>query len=380
MQGLKSRGLLTVIIFYLLITICLIIYNDVIYINVINPLFWSAIFSYLIWQMRSFYVRLSKNNRKYLIYIVVISCIHVLFYFYIGFIMGFVKSPYQHSFWAILKNSVIQILPVISMEVVRGVMISRNKENKVLIVGITIILILLEINYHEIIRLFFSKKELFQYVCSTILPLIPCNILYTYLTVKGSCLLSIIYRLFSEFILILLPILPDIDWFVTGSACILLPTITGIIFKYCFIKEKKKDVMDKISYGISIGLLIILICFVIGAFQYEPIAILSNSMKPTFSRGDVIVYKKVSDNELNQIPTGTIIVYNIESQNIAHRVVDIVKKDNKVFYRTKGDSNNAPDIKLVQTNQIKGIVVCNISYIGFPSVWLYEYFYRSEVK
>ena len=117
----------------------------------------------------------------------------------------------------------------------------------------------------------------------------------------------------------------------------------------------------------------------VGIFRYEPISILSSSMTPVFSRGDVVIFEKISDTELEQLPKNTIIIYQIGNQNIAHRIVDKIKSENTVLYKTKGDSNNVEDMELVRVEQIKGVYKFHIKYIGFPSVWLHEYF-KQEVK
>ena len=150
-------------------------------------------------------------------------------------------------------------------------------------------------------------------------------------------------------------------------------------------KVKKKyyifsNTFSKISYIITLILSITLICFMLGVFKYEPIVILSNSMKNTFSRGDAIIYKKLTDSQLKQIPLYSIIVYTIGEQNVAHRIVSITKENDIVFYQTKGDSNNVPDTFLVTPNQIKGVYVFHIKYIGFPSVWLHDYFNIENIK
>ncbi len=162
--------------------------------------------------------------------------------------------------------------------------------------------------------------------------------------------------------------------------------IVYALFKYIFLKEKrsyrkKENITSvKISYIISLTISITLICFMIGIFDYEPISILSNSMSPTYARGDVLIFKKLTLNELEKIPINSIIVYTIRNQNIAHRVVDIVEKNNTILYRTKGDNNNVADKELVAVEQIQGIYIFHIKYIGFPSVWLHDYFKEENAK
>ena len=378
MNYLKNKELFIILSIYLIFTIFLINNNLFIYKNIINPIFWACILIYLVWNMKKFYIRIYKN-KKYIIYIYIISCIHIILYFYIGFVFGFTKSPYNHDILSIIKNSFIQIIPVISIELSRYVILTRNKNNKLLTIFTTILLILLEINYYTLLHLYSNKKELFEHICSTIFPLIASGCLFSYLTLNGSYILPLLYRLFNEFIILLLPILPDINWFLIGSINILSPTLIYVLFKYTFnktpkiITKKKEIVFAKISYSVAFIICITLICFMLGIFKYEPIAILSNSMDPTFSRGDIIIYKKLNDDELKKIPKNTIIVYSIDNQNIAHRIVKVLNQNNKIYYQTKGDSNNTSDIKLVETKQIKGIYCFHIKYVGFPSIWLYEY-------
>ena len=227
---------------------------------------------------------------------------------------------------------------------------------------------------------------LFEYICSTLLPLISFSLLYTYLTLKSSCFISLIYRLLNKLFVILSPILPNMDWFITGSSSILSSVLIYVFYKYVFIQEKndirkrKERFFEKMSYATTLFLCIILVCFMLGLFRYEPIAILSNSMSPLFSRGDMVIYKKLNDAELQDLLPNSIIIYRIGNQNIAHRIVRVIKENGNVLYQTKGDYNNASDMDLVGIEQIKGVYLFHIKYIGFPSVLLYEYFNSKSSK
>lgn len=375
----KCKSLLIIIAVYIFITISCIIQNSSFYVNIINPLFWVIILIYMIWNMKKEYVRFYKN-KIYCIYMFIISVLKIIMFFYLGFILGFVKSPYNHKIIFILKNIIIQIVPIVSIEVARTIIINKNKNNKILIVFATIMFILVEIKYNICMNLYANRQKLFEYICSTILPLIANNILYTYLTLKGPFLLPLIYRVFNVLYIILSPIFPDIDWFVTGATDILSTTLVYILFKYKFSnheknhRKKKEDFFEKVSYILTVTLCISLVCFMLGLFKYEPITILSNSMYPSFSKGDVVIYKKISDSELKEIMINSIIIYNIDGKNIAHRVIDIIQENGTLLYKTKGDSNNTADMDLVRIEQVKGVYMFHIKYFGYPSVWLYDYF------
>ena len=128
-----------------------------------------------------------------------------------------------------------------------------------------------------------------------------------------------------------------------------------------------------ISYGAAITLTLTIVLFMLGFFKYEPIAVLSNSMVPTYTRGDVLIYEKMSLDDLKKLEVNSIIIYSYHNQSIAHRIVEIVKKDDKVQYRTMGDNNNAEDPDLVSVDQIIGVYKTQVKYIGFPSVWLHDF-------
>ena len=114
-----------------------------------------------------------------------------------------------------------------------------------------------------------------------------------------------------------------------------------------------------------------------GFLSTSPIAILSNSMSPYYSRGDVVVYHKIDDETLKNIEKGNIIVYSKEGQLIVHRVIDIYERNGIYFFITKGDANKDKDFDPVGEHDIVGVYKFHVKYVGFPAVWLNE-FYRNE--
>lgn len=374
MKNSKQKKIVFILIGYLFITIYFSIKNVTFYRNIINPFFWGLCFTYFLWNQKNTYIRFYRKGKQ-IINMVIICSIYLVFYFYLGFLFGFSKSPYRHDILFLLKNIIIEILPVISIEMIRGMLVMKIRKNKTQYVCNILLFILLELNYYTILSLWSNKEELFQYTCSIILPLVACNLVCTYLSCQYSFLLSIIYRSLKKIAIILLPILPNINWFACGCIDLIFPTLVYVFYEYHFMKERKKAKKKPKSFLLFL-LCISFVCFMLGIFPYEPIAILSNSMTPTFSRGDVLIFKKLKEEELTEIERNTIIVYQIGNQNVAHRIINKVEKNKETFYQTKGDKNNVEDRNLVGTNQIKGVYVFSIKYAGFPSVWLYEYFHK----
>ena len=109
----------------------------------------------------------------------------------------------------------------------------------------------------------------------------------------------------------------------------------------------------------------------IGAFPYQSIAIISNSMNPSIERGDVLIYKKLKN--YKNLSPGTIIVFKKENKNYVHRIKNRIESTT-TYYETKGDANPQIDQYLVPEKNILGICIFKIKYIGYPSIWLYEFF------
>lgn len=371
MSAIKNKKILLIFILYTALTIFFKIYNSSLYANILNPLFWLVMIEYLIINIKENYIRF-PNNRKFNFYMIIIASIHIVAYFYAGFMLGFSKNPYSQDVNSILKNLIIKVLPIVGIELARGSIIAENKHNKKAIILLTILTSLVEINYVSLFSEMSSRKNFFEYVCSTIIPLIAYQSLFTYLSLIGSYVLPLIFRIFSALIIIFLPILPNINWFVTGSASLLSATIVYALYRYKFLKNSesfKNKINWKKSFAMVI-ILLVLVCFMMGFFKYKAIVILSNSMFPVFSRGDILIYKKV---EASELKNADIIIYKIENQFVAHRIINIINSDNNFFFQTKGDMNNIPDDNLVDQNQVVGVYCFKIKYMGFPAIWFNEF-------
>ncbi|MBR3134355.1 MAG: signal peptidase I [Clostridia bacterium] len=96
-------------------------------------------------------------------------------------------------------------------------------------------------------------------------------------------------------------------------------------------------------------------------FGMKTFNIISGSMEPNISVDDIVITKKCDklDIQLNDI-----ITYRAEGETITHRVINIEFINNKVYYTTKGDSNEVADLKKVEYSQIEGKYVGRIPKIG----------------
>lgn len=265
-------------------------------------------------------------------------------------------------------NIIIEIILIILIEIARIFFINRYKNNKFLIVIITVVLIFLQLNYLELFKSFSNgKRESFEYICKSIIPIISYNILFSYLVLKKIYYFGIAFKIIDKVLYLIFPQIASMSWFLIGTVNVILCFLIYIIFKF---GEKKKVPFFQI---IVLIFCIILICFMLGIFRYKPISIISNSMVPFFERGDVVIFEKIDNKKPLKIQNGMIIIYKYENKYIAHRVISKIEKDNKIFYETKGDNNISSDSELVSDSQIIGIYNFHIKFIGYPSIWLYEF-------
>ena len=345
---------------------------------VINPLVFIGITIYLYIKTNNKHGRFVKN-KEHVKKMIIISLIYIITYFFLGFVFGFLKSPYSHKIVPLLKNFWQILVPIVGIEYIRSVLVNSNRSSKLYIMFSLIIFFILELGVNSFLSNIVFRDEAFKYMASSVIPLFASSLLYTYLSIKGSYTLVLAYRVIVQSMMLLAPVYPNFDWFVTGIIGVLVPALMYVLFKYDFEKRKRDSSRENLkksnplTYVPFFALVLIFCAFMIGMFEYQPIAIVSNSMYPVFKRGDAVIFSKVNEKSLKEIEKGTIIIYRIGNQQIVHRVIAIKKVKGEIFYQTKGDANNSPDLELVSKEQIIGIYNLAVGYIGYPSVWLSEF-------
>ena len=99
---------------------------------------------------------------------------------------------------------------------------------------------------------------------------------------------------------------------------------------------------------------------------YIPMTVLSDSMKPEFAEGDLILVKKPESGHEFQL--GEIVSFYtiIEGQSVinTHRIVEIVDNDGLRRYVTKGDANSTVDEKTIIDGDIIGISSGKVPVLG----------------
>ncbi|MCA9325805.1 signal peptidase I [Candidatus Saccharibacteria bacterium] len=212
---------------------------------------------------------------------------------------------------------------------------------------------------------------------SDFIPVIMSSLLLTYLAIAGGLPAMLVYRLGLVATVIFPPIIPKYDWYLQGISLILL-TVSA----YIAIDRTRQDRQvashryrhhPKMAYDLMwLAVMLGLVLFVTGFLSYKPSAIVSNSMKPVYSRGAIVVVQKIG-NPMD-VQVGDIVQYQRKDKLITHRVVVIdnaADGSGKRVFITKGDNSPSQD-PIVTETQLVGIVRAAIPFAGYPSVWLQE--------
>lgn len=143
---------------------------------------------------------------------------------------------------------------------------------------------------------------------------------------------------------------------------------------------KGGSVLAGVFSGITTALVILAVILALALAVYPRImggtslTVLTGSMVPTFSPGDMIAVKAATANE---IQVGDIVTFQPESGDpllITHRVIgkQLGGTSSGTLFTTQGDANGAADEPIVAA-QIKGKVMYHVPYIGYAALAMGEH-------
>lgn len=307
----------------------------------------------------------------------IIVIIYYTVYFLFGLLIGFRSNPYSLKFSILMQNIIFILGMSLLQEYIRAKLVNNYKKASAYII-ITIIFIIINIDFQTFISVLSNNELTFRYVCGTVLPAIATSALCTYLAKIGGYQLIYAYIIPTKLNDIITPVQPDLDWFISTIFSFILIITLLFYNNYEHVikttrmtrRELKRENPNKILP--TIILLILLVSFIAGILPYKPVAIMSNSMLPTFARGDVAIIQKINGKYEN-IKVGDIVEFRTEHGTIIHRVVKIEKDENgKFLFTTKGDMNLTNDAMVVNQENVQGIARFFVKYLGYPSVWFAE--------
>lgn len=345
--------------------------NSTNYYTIINYIFWIVI---LILNIISFNKEYKRSKYKDIIYkdIIIFVLAYIIIYYLSGFIVGFQKSPLNFGIINIIKNIFQYVLLRIITESVKYYLIKENS-TKTFIIIVTILFIVINIDTNYLISIIEQPKELFKYISKDIIPISMYGITGTYIIKNSNLKSNLLIQVTPLLLTYIISISPNLDWYLYGVYHTIYLLIVYTYIRYEIEKREKNEKTAKSNIFSLIPITTIfsiLILFILGIFTYVPIGVMSNSMKPYFERGDIVIYKKI--NNIDDLKINDIICYQSDDIKIMHRIINIDTINNKKYFSTKGDNLISKDPLKVKEEQIIGTIVFTIPRLGYPSVWLYE--------
>lgn len=147
------------------------------------------------------------------------------------------------------------------------------------------------------------------------------------------------------------------------------------------IKDRLLTILGSILCVILVPILIINVTLIIKSYTNPdevpsiggtfPLIVLTDSMYPEFESGDLII---CHTKEANEIESGDIIAFFDPSSSknaiVSHRVIEVLKDENDISFKTKGDANNTEDRAIVPFDKLVGVYSFRLKGIGNVALFM----------
>lgn len=376
----KSKNATIVIILFILVyglfaNFKLVKEVNVLYLYVINPIFWIAI-AVLLHFILGKSIENKKLKKPIIQYTIIAVLIFIIIYMLSGLFVTFGSNPYNTSLKGLIYNLWILGSVIVAKEYIRYRLINNvyDKYKIKIAILISIVFIMIDININQFLGVTITPLMITKYIIQTLLPIIAKNIVFSYTSIYCGFTPAVIYQIMTNLYFWISPIIPNSPWIMTAIIDTTIPTILFLYIRY--VKNKldifrnRENIINSDPRNIIplVIVIIIAIWFAVGVFPVKPVAIASGSMEKELFVGDVAIIKKCNANDVN---VGDIIEYQMEGYTVIHRVIEKKQTKGEYYFITKGDNNDSPDNKEVREDQLIGKVVFKIRYLGYPAIWLH---------
>lgn len=311
-----------------------------------------------------------KFQQDIVIWAILISIVYLLTIFLAGVVTGFGNNIYDISLKGITSNLLTIISIGLMQQWIKHYVVHRVKKKYriMILVGLTVFFVISRFRLEQLIT-FNGLEGAITFYSSYVLPNLAIEALLSYFVYIGGFTPSGIIYLATSLPFYVLPVVPNLNWLTHLLVKTLVP-VFGMMFiheyyqsKAKLIKKREKPKEGAFGWLITSLVSIMMVWFVVGVFPVFPAVVLTGSMEPLVYPGDVVlVEKKIYDEvELNDV-----LYFQSEEVYIIHRVIDLEGDT----FRTKGDNNNSPDSDLVKAEDVRGVMVGKIPYIGRISLWM----------
>lgn len=347
------------------------------FVNILNIVF-LGILALLSYKFLGFPKKKSLVNYNAMQKIVICFIVYYVLIYIFGLFLGFLRNAYSLKILSILSNLFVAAIVYVFIECYRYMVANKSgKGNFIPYILVTILIaslnIIMGISAYDL----GTGSGIIEFIEGLVLPQLALSSLLSYISYKYDYKLSILFLFIFDLPKYFLPIIPDLGIYI--KSMVNLVFIFVCYYQLSLIMEKyerkitvKRIRGRKIILPLIIIPLLVLIGLVSGAFKYHLFAIGSNSMVPTFAKGDAVLIEKLRADEYDSIKKGEILAFKYNKQIIVHRVYSIKENNGLYQIKTKGDNNDSVDVWTVENKDIYGKGIYVVKYIGIPSVELSE--------
>jgi signal peptidase I len=124
----------------------------------------------------------------------------------------------------------------------------------------------------------------------------------------------------------------------------------------------------KIIYSVFVAFIVLVAALLIVSVlpitgNFKVLTVISGSMEPAIKLGSVVVVKPAAEYKVGDVITFG--PYSKIKPPTTHRIYEIKSIGGQPAYVTKGDANNAPDARGIQSTDIVGKVLFDVPYVGY---------------
>jgi signal peptidase I len=101
----------------------------------------------------------------------------------------------------------------------------------------------------------------------------------------------------------------------------------------------------------------------------RPLTVLTGSMTPTYTPGDVVIVRPA---DVDDLQIGDVITFQAVSDDprlTTHRITSVMLTSEGRQYVTQGDANGAVDPAPIKPEQVRGTVWYSVPYVGYAATW-----------
>jgi len=295
---------------------------------------------------------------------------YLAFLFACGYLRGFSHNPLNMSFWGIAANAWAFLTVAVMREFIRGKIMAAAKWPVLLLAALVFTFSFMD-NIRSVAA--FSLETKADYILTDFLPILVLNFFAVWTASMGGAAGNMLFLTVYQAVPVLSPYLPDMPKILDAIVVYTLVFIMYLIAGRLLWNRRRAAAPRGEPYHwkwllLPAGVLTVFLLFGLGVFAYLPVAVASNSMSDVFSRGSLVIVKKIDN--IDGVKVGDIIEYQSGNIAVIHRVVDITyAASGAKQFITKGDNNPAIDLYPVLPEQVVGHARWHIPYLGYPALF-----------